>query len=165
MWDNKQYDLRPIVPGGQVSEIEYWPIPADPVNEADGGTYYRPEDATAEDDEWIAITAGPSLPGQFSFPGSTMSMENDTGGTISVYLMFRNAANQKCCDDVLIAQLIVGVPSTKLLVEAADGLDLLHVFTQADITNPGSIAKVRYRIEGPDGLYWDGGGNMGKLHV
>lgn len=259
MWDDKKHDLRPIVPG-QVSEILYWPIPADPVDEEDGGTYYRPmtanwingsgapgittgdeddfyldttnfewygpkgeenddgegnwpgpyalpdpgsygvwltgtkaptiTDGDVEDywldtahhiyygpkgatwpdgetiyDEWIQITAGPTLPGQFSFPGSEMGMENDTGGTISVYLMFRNAENQKICDDVLIAQLIVGEPSTKMTVEAADALDLLHVFTQADIIHPGAIAKVRYKIVGPDGLTWEGGGNMGKLHV
>ncbi len=158
MWIPKQYDIRPIVPGGTIAAIQYWSIPADPVDEENGGTYFRPST------EWITIDNGPSLPGIFSFPASTCGINNDKGGTVSVYLMFRNALDKKICEDLLIAQLVVGVPNAEVIVEGSDSNDIIKVYTSDDIINPGAIAKVRYKIVGPDGVTWTGGGLMGKLH-
>lgn len=145
------------------SNYDYW---LDTVHHV----YYGPKalgvwpDGEAIYEEWITINSGPSLPGIFLFPGSTMGVDNSKGGTVSVYMMFKNSLNQKVCNDVLIGQLVVGVPDSEVVAEGSDSLSITHVFVNGDILNPGAIAKVRYKIVGPDGVTWSGGGSMGKLH-
>jgi len=257
MWLPKRYDLRPVVPGSG-GAIPYWDVSVDPVDEADGGTYYRPMDANwingsgapdpdtgdeddfyldttnyqwygpkgEEDDDgngswpgsfalpdpdpgaWLSgakppkdtdgvegdywldtahhiyygpkgettwpegesiypewITIGPTgLLGIFLLPGSYSKITNSSGGTLLVYMMFKNDLDEKICDDVLIAKLVVGEPNMGMRVEAIDGVDITHVFVSDDALKPGSVAKVRYKIVGPDGLYWSGSGLMGKLY-
>ena len=137
MWHQKQYDLRPIVPG-LASSMAVWPIAFTAFGTGTTGSFpktvYSP---------WINLTAGPMPNGNFSVAAVEIQASDLSAGTADVYIELQHGTT-----DILTLHV-------KNLTNAASNFtadtwdpaaETLHQITPADCAIFDTIDRVRWRL-------------------
>jgi hypothetical protein len=128
-----------------------WDMDADPVAEADGGTFYRP------DGEWIEFEiTRPRSSGLFSVPAVTLSVGDTAEATAQeaeCWLEFADATASQ------IAIVLVAWISADGGLATRQG----EAETMIELTGNEEIHKARWIITGGKGLAWSGSGTLEQL--
>ena len=134
-----------VVNGLVAGAYPSWNIPADPIVEPDGGTFYS-EYGTYE---YIALSPAVG-PGFYICPGYDMSIQ----GTANSYLEFYN-------DD---KELLVSIPQGHVICADAIATAWSRAYEYEIILLVESATWARFKIVGTGtDLYWDGGGPITLL--
>ena len=126
------------------SDFRSWNIPADPIDEPDGGTFYS-EYGTYDYIELSPIVNS----GFYICPGYDMSIQ----GTATSFLEFYNDAKE----------LLVSIPQGHLICADAIASSWSRAYEyMVEIEEPAYWARFKIVGTGTD-LYWDGGGSLTLL--
>jgi hypothetical protein len=136
--------FRHKIINGLAGEYLSWNIPADPIDEPDGGTFY------SEYGTYDYIELNPQVSrGFYICPGYDMSIQ----GTATSFLEFYNSDKE----------LLVSIPQGHLICDDAIASSWSRAYEyEIELDEPAYWARFKIIGDGTD-LYWDGGGSLTLL--